>query len=229
MANTTTEIATGPAYPRILPVGETAFTVEFGESVDAALNRQVIALDQALAETPIPGVIECVPTYRSLLVFYDHCSVAPPTLEVKLLEMAQATRGENVVETRRLVEVPVHYGGDVGPDLEAVAAHCRLTPDEVVALHAGAAYQVAMLGFAPGFAYLLGLPRALAMPRLASPRLRVTPGSVGIAGDQTGIYALSTPGGWRIIGRTDLTLFDATRDVPFTLQAGDRVRFVAVE
>jgi inhibitor of KinA len=214
-------------YPRILPVGEAALTVEFGDRVDAALNRQVHTLDRALATCEIEGVIECVPTYRSLLVVFDPHRVAPAALQVRLLALARESRPDDEIEDERLIKIPIRYGGEDGPDLEDVAAHCRITPDEVVTLHAGATYQVAMLGFAPGFAYLLGLPGELAIPRLATPRLHVPPGSVGIAGDQTGIYALDTPGGWRIIGRTNQTLFDPARPVPFTLRAGDRIRFDA--
>jgi KipI family sensor histidine kinase inhibitor len=125
-----------------------------------------------------------------------------------------------------LVEIPVRYGGTYGPDLVDVAAHSGLSIEAVIELHVQPVYTVAMLGFAPGFAYLLGLPETLATPRLATPRLRVPPGSVGIADAQTGVYALKTPGGWRIIGRTDLALFDPARESPFTLQAGDRVRFI---
>jgi KipI family sensor histidine kinase inhibitor len=128
----------------------------------------------------------------------------------------------------RLVEIPVRYGGEWGLDLVDVATHCGLTSEEVIQQHIVPTYQVAMLGFAPGFAYLMGLPTALATPRLATPRLRVPPGSVGIAGEQTGIYALETPGGWRIIGRTTLTLFDPAREDPFTLHAGDQVKFIKV-
>jgi KipI family sensor histidine kinase inhibitor len=212
-------------YPRILPVGEAAFTVEFGDAVDLALNRQVHALDAALSAAPIPGVLETVPTYRSLLVAYDPARI---TADAMLAALARALEGVEAVAPPegRLVEIPVRYGGDCGPDLEDVAAHCGLAPAEVIRLHTAPTYRVAMLGFAPGFAYLLGLPAQLATPRLATPRLRVEPGSVGIAGEQTGVYALATPGGWRIIGRTDLVLFDPAREEPFLLRAGDRVRFV---
>ncbi len=212
-------------YPRILPVGEAAFTVEFGDAVDAALNRQVHALDAALQARSVPGIVETVPTYRSLLVMYDpqvsraDAMRAVLTDALSLLTMADMPTG-------RLLEIPVRYGGAWGPDLADVVAHCGMTMEAVIELHAQPVYTVAMLGFAPGFAYLLGLPEALTTPRLATPRLRVPPGSVGIAGAQTGVYALETPGGWRIIGQTGLPLFDPTRDAPFVLQAGDRVRFV---
>lgn len=212
-------------YPRILPVGDAAFTVEFGDAVDVALNRQVHALDAALRARPISGVIETVPTYRSLLVIYDPQQTKADSLRGALAQFL------DMAETRlppegRLVEIPVRYGKAWGPDLADVAAHCGLTPADVIRLHSEPVYTVAMLGFAPGFAYLLGLSRSLATPRLATPRVRVPPGSVGIAGAQTGVYALETPGGWRIIGRATLTMFDPHRDDPFVLHAGDRVRFV---
>ena len=216
-----------PVYPRVLPVGDTAFTVEFGDLVDPAVNRQVHSLDAVLAASAIHGIVEAVPSYRSLLVIYDPDAVQPATLQALLLTHAQTGLASELELAGRLVEIPVRYGDDAGPDLEDVAEHCGITTTDVIRLHTGPTYQVAMLGFAPGFAYLLGLPKSLATPRLATPRLSVEPGSVGIAGDQTGVYALSTPGGWRIIGRTDMALFDPTRDDPFALQAGDRVRFVA--
>jgi len=212
-------------YPRILPVGEAAFTVEFGDAVDAALNQRVHALDAALQSRPAPGLVETVPTYRSLLVMYDPQVTAADAMRAALTD-ALSTLATADAPAGRLVEIPVRYGGEWGPDLADVAAHCGMTEAAVIALHAQPVYTVAMLGFAPGFAYLLGLPEALATPRLATPRLRVPPGSVGIAGAQTGVYALATPGGWRIIGRTDLPLFDPGRAEPFTLRAGDRVRFV---
>jgi len=212
-------------YPRILAVGEAAFTVEFGDAVDALLNRQVHALDTALRERAVPGLIETVPTYRSLLVMYDPQVSNAEAIRDALTEVLNALPSVGVPEGR-LVEIPVRYGGAWGPDLADVAAHCGMSAQAVIELHVQPEYTVAMLGFAPGFAYLLGLPEKLATPRLPTPRLRVPPGSVGIAGAQTGVYALATPGGWRIIGRTDLTLFNPGREMPFTLQAGDRVRFV---
>lgn len=212
-------------YPRILSVGETAFTVEFGDAVDETLNRRVHALDATLRARPVPGLVETVPTYRSLLVIYDPQVSAANAMRAALTDALNALPTADV-PAGRLVEIPVRYGGEWGPDLADVAAHCGMTTEALVDLHAQPVYTVAMLGFAPGFAYLLGLPEALATPRLATPRLRVPPGSVGIAGAQTGIYALATPGGWRIIGRTDFPLFDLARETPFALQAGDRVRFL---
>jgi len=217
---------TPPAYPCVRPVGETAFTIEFGDRVDADLNRRVHALDALLEDVPLAGIVERVPTYRSLLVIFDPLKTDGVALQTELLRLAAGDLAQGSVTAGHLIEIPVRYGGSDGPDLDDVATHCGLTPADVIAQHAAVTYQVAMLGFAPGFTYLLGLPPALATPRLATPRLRVPPGSVGIAGSQTGIYALSTPGGWRIIGRTLLRLFDPGRDRPFLVEAGDRVRFV---
>jgi KipI family sensor histidine kinase inhibitor len=217
-----------PQYPRILPVGESAFTVEFGNAVDADLNRRVHALDALLRDRPIPGIRETVPTYRALLVRYEPAEADAATLQAALRAALRAAQDVAPAAAHgRCVELPVRYGGDPGPDLADVAAHCGLPAAEVIARHTAGTYTVAMLGFAPGFAYLLGLPPELAAPRLPSPRQRVPPGSVGIAGAQTGVYALPTPGGWRIIGRTSAPLFDPHRDDPFLLHAGDRVRFVA--
>ncbi len=214
-------------YPRILPVGERALTVEFGERVDADLVARVHALDARLTAAPPPGLIECVPTYRALLVHYDPARLSATALRAQLESLL--TDLEDVTPpVGRLVELPVHYGGENGPDLEDVAQHHHLSPREVIERHTAPTYTVAMLGFAPGFAYLLGLDPRLETPRLETPRTAVPVGSVGIAGAQTGVYALSTPGGWRILGRSDQNLFAPHRAEPFALHPGDRVRFVSV-
>lgn len=220
-------------YPRILAVGEAAFTVEFGDAVDAELNHRVHDFDATLQSHPVPGLIERVPTYRSLLVTFDLLSVDAGHVESELRDrlaesFVAVSSADPELEPGRIFEIPVRYGGEFGPDLLDVAIHCALDPLEVVRQHTAPIYQVAMLGFAPGFTYLLNLPETLVTPRLATPRLRVPAGSVGIAGGQTGIYALSTPGGWRVIGRTDLSLFDASSDQPFLVRAGDSVRFMPI-
>jgi len=217
-------------YPRILPVGEAAFTVEFGDRLDEQLNRQVHALDAVLSVQRFPGIVETIPTYRSLLVMYDPLTVDEAPVRATLNAAVEKLHAQRSVPAEgQLIEIPVYYGGEWGPDLEDVSAHCGLTPGQVIRLHTASTYLVAMLGFAPGFAYLFGLHSSLATPRLTTPRTRVEPGSIGVAGAQTGLYALPTPGGWRIIGRTPMPLFDPARDDPFALRAGDRVRFVAIE
>jgi KipI family sensor histidine kinase inhibitor len=192
----------------------------------------VHALARHLAPRRPAWLLDIVPAYASLALFVDipadgngtgdPLQAAREWLQSQLDDVLPLSAGG------RLVEIEVHYGGPDGPDLEALAAHAGLSPEDVIARHAGSEYTVAMLGFAPGFPYLLGLDPGLAMPRLATPRREVAAGSVGIAGLQTGIYPRRGPGGWRLIGHTDLLLFDPSRASPSLLVPGDRVRFVAV-
>lgn len=213
-------------YPRISPVGDGAFLVELGDAVDIGLNRQVHRLANAVER--ISGVVAVVPGYASLLVEYELLLISPQDLQ---LSLESAIRVEEVPEEKndsRLVEIPTRYGGEFGPDLDFVAQHNNLTPAEVVELHTHTTYQVFMIGFAPGFPYLGILPDAIAAPRLETPRKSVPAGSIGIAGRQTGIYPRNSPGGWRLIGRTDVKLFDALQDPPTLLSQGDQVRFVAI-
>lgn len=236
------------SHPRCLPVGEAAFTIEFGDLIRPALNRKVHILDRLLNEAAVSpeasriaaaagigiaslegiaeAIVETVPTYCALLVIFEPHRISADRLRDILVALARAIPDAPAAEAGRTVTVPVRYGGEDGPDLAAVAAHTGLTPEQIIRRHAGATYTVAMLGFAPGFAYLLGLPPELAAPRLPTPRLHVPPGSVGIAGEQTGVYTIGTPGGWCIIGRTPLPLFDPAEVEPFRLSTGDRVRFV---
>lgn len=214
--------------PRLLPAGDSALVVEFGDEIHPDIHRQVLALDYALNREPFPGLRETVPTYRSLLVHYDPLQL-PWDEALRYVTDALRRSAEVPMPEPAEVEIPVIYGGEFGPDLEFVAEHSGLSVDEVIRLHASVPYTVYMLGFAPGFVYLGGLPDRLATPRLPTPRPSVPAGAVGIAGRQTGIYALSTPGGWRIIGRTPRTMLDLQQDPPTLLKPGDRVRFVPVE
>ena len=214
-------------WPRFLPFGDTAIVVEFGDRIDAATNLRVRALAHSLAHAAIGGFGETVITYRSLLVHYDPCLwTYDEALHLLKSRVSDAVCVAPAVE--RLVEVPTVYGGAFGPDLEYVAAHNAIGVEEVIRLHTSVEYPVYMLGFTPGFPYLGGVPPDIAAPRLETPRPRVPAGSVGIAGQQTGIYSVESPGGWRIIGRTPLRLFDPFREPPALLAPGDRVRFVAI-
>jgi KipI family sensor histidine kinase inhibitor len=220
------------AFPTLEPLGDQALLLRWGEVADADANRLVHAAAARLRAARLPWLVDCVPAYASLAVFFDGASIHgdDPFASVReavatLADVADATTG---AATSRLVEIPVVYGGEHGPDLDDVAAASGLTPARVIERHAQADYLVAMLGFSPGFPYLLGLDPALAVPRLATPRTRVPAGSVGIGGTQTGIYPNEGPGGWRLIGRTPQALFDARRDPPSLLLPGDRVRFVPV-
>ena len=211
----------------IEPLGDSCLVVRLGTGIDAATSRAVAAAIASLAAAALPGVIDITPTFNSVAVVFDPLRACPGDLSAAI--QARLRRLEVVVPaTGAIVEIPVAYGGDDGPDLAAVAAHARLDPEEVVRLHAAADHVVGMIGFAPGFPYLLGLPAALAIPRRATPRTRVPAGSVAIAERQTGIYPRTSPGGWHVIGRTPRAMFDADRDPPALLRAGDVVRFVPV-
>jgi inhibitor of KinA len=213
--------------PKFLNAGDMAFVVELGDAIDPEVNRRVHDLRHVIEERRVTGVIELVPTYRSLLVYYDPLRVTRPELERELGDLAAGR-----VETRRLpariVEFPTVYGGEFGPDLGFVAEHAKLRPDEVVRIHSETDYLVYMMGFTAGFPYLGGMSPAIATPRLATPRTRIPAGSVGIAQQQTGIYPADSPGGWQIIGRTPVRIFDPARTPPVAVEAGDYIRFVPV-
>ena len=212
----------------IRPLAESGVLVEFGEVIDPAITARVMALTAALDAAALPGVIDVVPSYTTLLISFDPLLVDPTTLSdtVRQLSISPAVSSN---EPPRLVEIPARYGGSGGPDLDDVAAHTGLSAAEVIARHAGADYIVACMGFAPGFAFLAGLPPELATPRISNPRTRIPPGTVGIGGAQTGVYPLATPGGWRLIAHTPRRLFDLQRDEPFLLRPGDRVRFRPID
>ena len=222
---------------KIEPRGDSALIVrvvdDFEKSPDGALNAVLTAL-RRLEGANIPGVIEMAPAYTTIGVFYDPRRVEPgvagqapfSVVETRIRNVLGISFLENgpAIEMP-LVEIPVCYGAELGPDLADVSRVAGLPEADVVRLHANANYRVACVGFIAGFSFLSGLPPQLATPRRATPRQEVPAGSVGIGGAQTGIYPKKSPGGWNIIGRTPLRLFDVTRDPPATLRAGDRVRF----
>lgn len=216
-----------PQYPRYLPAGDQGLVVEFGNAIDPAVNRRVRDLVVALEAAPVAGVTDLVPTYRSLLVAYDPLRVTLDALKAEVARLL-SHQGEAPVPPPRTLEVPTVYGGDFGPDLAFVASHNGLSADEVVAIHSGTDYLVYMMGFSPGFPYLGGMSERIAAPRLDTPRTAIPAGSVGIAQTQTGIYPVESPGGWRLIGRTPIALFDASRRPPALVEAGDFVRFVPI-
>ncbi len=213
--------------PKIAVAGDRAVLVEFPGGVSPQTNRQVRGMARALEENPFPGLLEVLPSYRSLLVVYDPLAIDLKTLNQKLTERAVAIETTEL-PPHRTVEIPTVYGGEFGPDLLDVAEYNNLTPAEVVKIHSRQTYLVYCLGFAPGFPFLGGMSPRIAMPRLDNPRRKVPAGSVGIGGHQTGIYPLETPGGWRLIGRTPVHLYLPQEDPPVLLQAGDHLRFVPV-
>ncbi|OKL40380.1 5-oxoprolinase subunit PxpB [Pontibacter flavimaris] len=218
----------------LCPVGDNAVALLFGETISADIHRRILAVAQALEQQPFDGLVESVPAFTSLTVYYDPWVLSRQgTLDayseaVRLLGNLVEQAQEMQPEPARVVELPVVYGGTFGPDLEEVAAHAGLSAEEVIQIHSNGSYQVYMIGFAPGFSYLGGMDERLVAPRKAKPREKVPAGSVGIAGTQTGVYSVSTPGGWQLIGRTPLQLFNPNRKTPSLLQAGDRVRFVPI-
>lgn len=211
------------AEPTIRPLAESGLLIELGDSVDPTLVARVASLTAALDEARLPGVVDIVPSYATVLVVCD-ALVADPSMLAGEIRRLAAGATASAAPTRR-VEIPVVYGGEYGPDVDHVAQHAGLAREEVIARHAGADYAVACMGFAPGFGFLVGLPLELATPRRTNPRTRVPAGSVGIGGVQTGVYSLETPGGWHLIGRTSLRLFDLDREEPALLRPGDRVTF----
>lgn len=212
---------------RYLWVGDSAILVEFGDDVCEETNTRVRSFALAVRQRGLTGITEVVPTYRSVLVYYDPLGVAPELLTASLEELEHSLDAL-VLPRPRLVFVPTVYGGSCGPDLPFVARHNDLTEEEVVRIHSSADYRVYMIGFTPGFPYLGGMSTRIATPRLESPRKLIPAGSVGIGGSQTGIYSVEAPGGWRLIGRTPLRLFDPARENGSLLRAGDHVRFEAV-
>jgi inhibitor of KinA len=221
---------------QITPLGDSALILVLGDSITESTHRQVQAAWRALAAEPLPGVSEVTPAYTTVTLFYEARRVveagAPEDDIVNWLTSRVRERLKNPpksakVKPRQIV-VPVCYGGDFGPDLGRVAAQARLFPEEVVKRHTKAKYLVHLIGFAPGFPYLGGLPKELITPRHAKPRMAVPAGSVAIGGEQTGIYPQSTPGGWNLIGRTPLRFFRPEQNPPVVLQAGDEVIFKSI-
>lgn len=212
--------------PRILPCGDAAVSVEFGEAIDPDLNARVLALHAALADARLPGIIETVPTYRSLLVQFDPLATDLAGLEVAIAEACRNPAGH--ARRVRRWRVPVVYGGDFGIDLESLAAHRGMSPDEVVARHSSGIYRVYMIGFMPGFAYLGGLDPALATPRRLEPRLETPAQSVSVGGAQAAISSVAAPSGWHLLGRTPARAFMPGREPVFLYEAGDEVVFEPV-
>lgn len=213
---------------RIKPAGDQAVTVEFDDRIDAAVNARVIALADALKVRPVEGIVETVPTYRSLLVFYDPGRIRGSALAPLLFERVEHLTEDGENTARRHFRVPVCYQGDDALDLADLAEMKGVRPEELIALHTAADYRVYMIGFAPGFTYLGGLPEALHTPRLAVPRQKVAAGAVGIGGAQAAINSVSGPSGWRYIGRTPLRLFAPERAEPSFFRAGDMIRFFEI-
>nr|WP_318280834.1 5-oxoprolinase subunit PxpB [Paenibacillus bovis] len=222
-------------YERIYPLSETAIVVDFGTTVDEETHKKVHALCTYLQNNKLNIIKEFVPAYTTVTIYYD-CYMAFQQIssynvtsgyEVMkaILKEFLTNMKETVDEKKKVIEIPVCYGGSFGPDLEIVAKHHHLTPEQVIHIHSKPKYLVHMIGFAPGFPYLGGLNEEIATPRRQSPRVKIPAGSVGIAGNQTGVYPIESPGGWQIIGRTPVKLFDPHKTPPTLLQTGNYITF----
>ena len=213
---------------RFLLTGDTSVCVEFGNEISEPINAQIRAFNIALSNSSIPGIVETVPTYRSLMVHYDPEVIrcAPLMDELKGL-LGQLDK--IVIPPSEVLEIPVLYGGEMGPDLPFVAEHAGKTEEEVIKIHTSTEYLIYMLGFTPGFTYLGGMSDEIATPRLKTPPVKIPAGAVGSAGSQTGEYPIESPGGWQLIGRTPVRMYDSGRETPILPQAGQYIKFYAID
>jgi KipI family sensor histidine kinase inhibitor len=213
--------------PVLRVVGDRGVLVEYGDGISPEINHRVRVVALALDQEKPAGIIEVIPTYRSMLIVYDPTVMGFEGLKDVLDRLETGLNGIEI-PSPRTVEIPVLYGGDFGPDIDFVAEYNGLSVAEVINIHSSQVYQIYMIGFTPGFPFLGGLPERLHTPRLETPRSLVPAGSVGIANNQTGVYPVDSPGGWRLIGRTPLSLFNPSEKNPFLYRAGDRIKFVAI-
>jgi inhibitor of KinA len=213
---------------KIIPASDSSLLVEFGTTISPEIHDRVVALFRALQSKPDPRITNLHPGYASVLVDFDPLRCDHDEMTAILLSLSDQPITSQAASAN-MITIPVCYDTEFGPDLADVAVHNRISVEEVARLHSSVTYLVYFLGFSPGFAYLGGLLSELHTPRLATPRQRVTAGSVGIAGSQTGVYPIDSPGGWRIIGRTPLRMFDPDATPPTRLQPGDRVTFSPID
>ena len=212
---------------KYLSAGDKAVVMEFGNEISKDINAKIRNVVKSVEEAKVDGIVELLPTYRSLMIMYDPLKIEYSEL-ISTLDFMSSKQVDNEEEKIKIVEFPTVYGGEYGPDINFVAEHNNITVDEVIKIHTGTDYLVYMMGFTPGFTYLGGMSDKIVTPRLASPRTKIPAGSVGIAGAQTGMYPSETPGGWQLIGRTPLKLYDSDKEPPVMLSAGDYVRYVSV-
>lgn len=229
------------SHVQMFPLGEGAILIEFGKGIHPDVHRKVTIVTEYLDGYPVPGMIEYIAAFSSVTIFYDPIQVKKlqrhtaqdenqlsyDIIALSLTELI-AKLGNEVAHTPRVVDIPVCYGEEFGPDLEYVAEYNKLTVNEVIKIHASGQYLVYMIGFAPGFPYVGGMSEKISTPRRKSPRILIPAGTVGIAGLQTGIYPIGTPGGWQLIGRTPLQLFRPHDNPPSLLRAGDVIRFCPI-
>lgn len=212
---------------QLKPLGDRGIRVQLGDAISKETNKKIRSLSFFLEKEKISGVVEWIPTYTSVSIYYDPFDILYEKLEERLLQL-QSRMSHIELPPAQVMEIPVYYGGDVGPDLGYVASYNGLNEEDVIRIHTENSYLIYMMGFSPGFPYLGGMSEKIATPRLKEPRLKTPAGSVGIAGSQTGVYSMETPGGWQIIGRTPVKLYNPTREKPILLKAGNYIRFVPI-
>lgn len=213
---------------KIMTAGDSSILIQFGNAIDPDINARIAATVQLMKEQHIEGVVDIIPAFCSLLINYDPRVISYDEMKTRMekilsIEIAAGAR------KKKVYEIPVCYGGELGPDLATIAEHAGLSEQEVIDIHSSTDYLIYMLGFLPGFTYLGGLDERIHTPRLANPRIRIPAGSVGIGGSQTGIYPMDSPGGWQLMGMTPVKTYDPDREVPILVEAGDYIRFVPVD
>ena len=213
---------------KYLTAGDRALVIEFGDTIEEQINSKIRSLTLAMEREGIIGIIETIPTYRSLMVIYEPMIIELEEL-IDKVKFIQTKMDEMKLPEARVIEIPTLYGGEYGPDIEFVAEHNKISLEEVIKIHTSRSYLIYMIGFTPGFPYLGGMNDKIAAPRLQTPRTKIPVGSVGIAGNQTGIYPIESPGGWQLIGRTPVKLYDPYRKEPVLLNAGDYIKFVQID
>ena len=212
---------------KILTVGDSSVLIEFGKEISPAINARIATMVKLLKVQQIEGIIDMIPSFCALLINYDSRVISYSKLKKRLENVLKLDAESESVATR-VFEIPVCYGGKYGPDMTNLEEHSGLSEKEIIQIHSGSDYLIYMLGFLPGFPYLGGLDERIHIPRLASPRIKIPAGSVGIGGAQTGIYPLDSPGGWQLLGQTPVKTYDPERETPILFEAGDYIRFVPV-
>lgn len=213
---------------KFIPAGDKSLVMEFGNNISPEINTKIRSMVTAIDESEFHGIEEVIPTYRSILIIYNPLIIDYQDIIDKLKKMETHLNDTSNNEVR-IIELPTVYGGEYGPDIEFVAKHNNLTIEEVIQIHSSTDYLLYMLGFTPGFGYLGGMSEKIETPRLQVPRTKIPAGSIGIAGKQTGIYPIDSPGGWQLIGRTPVKLYDPLAEPPVLLNAGDYIRFIPID
>ena len=213
---------------KIVTAGDSSLLVEFDQEIRPDINRKITATVQLIKAQHIEGVLDMIPAFCSLLINYDPRVVTYEEIKARVGSLLRV-EPKSGSQKSRIFEIPVCYGGAYGPDLGTIASHAGLSEEEVIRIHSSQDYLIYMLGFLPGFCYLGGLDERIHTPRLATPRIRIEAGSVGIGGPQTGIYPMDSPGGWQLMGMTPVKTYDPDREVPILVEAGDYIRFIPVD